>query len=304
MPPGKPRDRSGYSSEETDLVKSAYLTVAVTLGALMDDLCIVGGLVPTLLIDQNLGPDPVTGYWHPGTNDLDIGLAVALLDDQQYAEISKRLRQENFEPDHNERGNLTPQRWKLGNRGVTLDFLMPPIPGATRGGRVHSLEGDFGALIAPGLELAFAERLELTVRGHSLNGEAVSRTIPVCGPAAFIVLKSLALADRGEPKDAYDLIYVLRRWPGGGADLADRLASHAYDHHDVVLDALGKLANDFATPQSIGPRRAAAFEGGHGDDLLAAAVDAHGYVDDLLRSCRAQGLMVGGPEAEDYSPAR
>ena len=37
----KPRHRSGYTSEETELVRSACLTVAVTLGAYLDDVVIV-----------------------------------------------------------------------------------------------------------------------------------------------------------------------------------------------------------------------------------------------------------------------
>jgi hypothetical protein len=228
--PDKPRHRSGYRPDETEQVKSACLTVAVTLGAMMDQLCIVGGLVPSLLIDHHLGPDPATGDMHSGTNDLDIGLAIGLLDDQQYTEISRRLRQEGFAPDHNERGNPTPQRWKLADFNVTVDFLLPPMPGADHGGRVQNLEGDFGALIAPGLELAFDERHEVAMNGRTLWGEAVSRSIPVCGPATFIVLKSFAFADRGEPNDAYDLIYVLRRWPDGIGDIADRLVAHATRH--------------------------------------------------------------------------
>lgn len=44
----KPRHRSGYTSEETELVRSACLTVAVTLGAYLGDVVIVGGLVPSL----------------------------------------------------------------------------------------------------------------------------------------------------------------------------------------------------------------------------------------------------------------
>lgn len=288
--PDKPRYRSGYRREETQQVESACLTIAVTLGALMDDLCIVGGLVPSLLIDRQFGPDPETGDLHSGTNDLDVGLAVVLLDDRQYSEISNRLRQEGFEPDRNERGNPTPQRWKFGDLNVTVDFLLPPIPGAERGGRVQPLEGDFGALIAPGLQLAFDERHEIEIEGCTLTGEQVRRFVPVCGPATFLVLKSFAFADRGEPKDAYDLVYVLRRWPGGTPDIVERLASHAARYPDTVRDALQLLATDFAGPDSIGPRRAASFEGGAGDDLDAAAADAHGYVDDLLRACRDRGL--------------
>jgi hypothetical protein len=51
---------------------------------------------------------------------------------------------------------------------------------------------------------------------------------------------------------------------------------------------LQKLTRDFATPDSLGPRRAAAFEGLIGEDLDAAAADAHGYVDDLLRASRGR----------------
>ena len=267
-------------------MEAACLTVAVTLGVLMEQLCIIGGLVPSLLIDRQLGAEAPTSGLHSGTNDLDVGLAVALLDDQQYTEISRRLRQEGFEPDRNERGNPTPQRWRLGQLNVTVDFLLPPIPGAERGGHVQPLEGDFGALIAPGLQLAFNERLEIELDSRTLTGEKARRKIPVCGPAAFIVLKTLALADRGEPKDAYDLVYVLRRWPGGTADIASRLATHADRYGDVVEEVLHKLASDFADSESLGPRRAAAFAADAGDDLDAATADVHGLVDDLLRACR------------------
>jgi len=288
VPEHKPRDRSGYRPTETEQVKAACLTVAVTLGALMDELCIVGGLVPTLLIDHQAQAALGISDSHSGTNDLDIGLAVGLLNEHQYTEISRRLRQEGFAPDRNERGNPTPQRWKLGNLNVTVDFLLPPIPGADRGGRVHNLEGDFGALIAPGLELAFDERHQIDINGNALTGEAVSRTVPVCGPGAFIMLKTLAFADRGEPKDAYDLTYVLRRWPGGRTEIATRISEHATRHPAVIKEALQKLARDFATPDSLGPQRAAAFEGLAGEELNAAAADAHGYVDDLLRASRGR----------------
>jgi hypothetical protein len=291
--PAKPRHHTGYRREETELVESACLTIAVTLGALMDQLCIVGGLVPSLLIDRQLGPDEQTGELHSGTNDLDVGLAVVLLHDQQYAEISRRLRQEGFEPDQNERGKPTPQRWRLGDFNVTVDFLLPPIPGADRGGRVQSLEGDFGALIAPGLQLAFDERLQIELEGRTLTDEKARRTIPVCGPGTFVVLKSFALADRGEPKEAYDLVYVLRRWPAGAADIAARLVEHAARHRDTVREALRSLANDFADADSLGPRRAASFHADEGDDLDAAAADAHGYVDDLLQACAERGLRDG-----------
>lgn len=290
----KPRNRSGYTPEEFEQVKAACLTIAVTLGAYLDDLCIVGGLVPSLLIDSTRADDEEDEDLHPGTNDLDVGLALALLDDQRYAEISARLRTEKFKPDKNKDGNKTVQRWRLKDLNVTVDFLIPPAPGDPEKVRIKNLEKDFGALVAPGLALAFDERVNVDLEGHTLTGERAKRTIPVCGPAAFIVLKALAFGDRGEPKDAYDLTYVIRGTPGGAQAIADRLEKHAEDHAEVVQEALTLLSRDFDGPDAIGPQRAAAFAvplSAPREEIDNEAADAHGFVDDLLAKCSEVQLM-------------
>lgn len=289
-PADKPRHRSGYTAEDTLQVESACLTVAVTLGAYLDDLCVVGGLVPSLLIDQRT-PSTGSGAGHPGTNDLDIALAIALLDDHRYAEISHRLRQEGFGPDENAKGNPAVQRWRLRDLKVTIDFLMAPLPGQDTNRRVQFLDGEFGAMVMPGLELAFDERVHVEFDGHTLGGEKVTRTIPVCGPAAFIVLKALAFGDRAEPKDAYDLIYVLRATEGAPVSVADRLARHAQQHGGIVDRALDLLVRDFSEAQALGPQRAASFEVIDPEEHDAAAADVHGYVDDLLGACRQRRLI-------------
>jgi hypothetical protein len=286
----KPRRRSGYTHEQTALVESACLSVAATLGALMDDLCIVGGLVPTLLLDRRAETREERSDRHPGTVDLDVGLGLALLDGHRYAEVSDRLRREGFEPDTNENGNATLQRWRFGTLGATVDFLLPTIPGGAGPGRIHPLEADFGALVAPGLELAFEERIHIPCEGRTLRGEQTRRDIPVCGPAAFVVLKALAFADRAEPKDAFDLVYVIRHWPGGAPAIAERLVRHSRSHRNVVLHALHVLARDFATPETLGPARVAEFEQASGRMLRELAADAHGDVADLLALCRLRDL--------------
>lgn len=293
MPPvDKPRHRSGYTVDDTLRVQSACLTVAVTLGAYLDDLCVVGGFVPSLLINQRGDAAKGDDAGHPGTNDLDIALAIALLDGQRYAEISHRLRQEGFGPDQNAKGNPAVQTWRLRDLKVTIDFLMAPLPGQATNRRVQFLENDFGAMVMPGVELAFDERVHIGLDGHTLAGEKVTRTIPVCGPAAFTVLKALAFGDRAEPEDAYDLIYVLRATEGAPGSIADRLAGHAQEHGEIVADALGLLVRDFSDPDALGAQRAASFDVIDPEGHDAAAADAHGYVDDLLGACRQRGLLT------------
>lgn len=297
MAPAKPRHRSGYSREETLQVEAACLTAAITLGALLDDLRIVGGLVPTLLIDRNpdLGDDH--SEEHPGTLDLDVGLAIGLLDEGQYAAVSERLRQEHFRAGKNDNGNPTLQCWEHEDLDVTMDFLLAPIPGDESGRRIHPLEHDFGAVITPGLELAFDEFVEVTIDGHALSGERAIRAVPVCGPAAFVVLKALAFEGRGEPKDAFDLVYTIRNWPGGVQEIAERLARHAERHAGYVNDALTILERDFRTPEMVGSLRVAEFEEVAAAARDEVAADASGYVDDLLRVCRTEGLTATARQA-------
>lgn len=87
----------------------------------MDDLVIVGGLVPSLIVDQTALPEGADA--HVGTMDLDVGLQLALLDEGRYRTLTERLRAADFAMDRNEGGRPTRQRWVIERSGrVTLDF--------------------------------------------------------------------------------------------------------------------------------------------------------------------------------------
>ncbi len=50
--PEKPSRAAEYSKEQVQLVTATYLYVATILGDYMEQAVIVGGLVPSILIDQ------------------------------------------------------------------------------------------------------------------------------------------------------------------------------------------------------------------------------------------------------------
>ena len=275
----KPLRASDYRTEDVELVVSAALHVATVLGDLMGELTIIGGLVPTLLFlgrdDQAPEEDS-----HCGTNDLDVALAVALLDDSRYREISDRLRGAGFEHDKNDAGNPTPQRWTLPGVKVTIDFLIDPVATGDEGGTIRHLEADFGAVVAPGVELAFVDREVVALDGTTLVGDRASRDVFVAGPAAFTVLKAHAFHLRGERKDAYDLYYVLRRWVPGLTDVVERLGGLRERDALVVERALEYLEADFETIDHLGPRAVSRFvTGGLDDDVQA---DVFGLVADFM----------------------
>ena len=146
----KPTSGDGYDSEQMERVKQICLYMATRLGDLLDEVVVVGGLVPGLLVNQN--PLPAGLSPHVGTLDLDMGLALAVLNQERYRDLSERLRDAGFTADTNEQGHLTMQRWIIdtGQR-VTVDFLIPPVNGTDKGGTVRHIESDFAAIVTPAL---------------------------------------------------------------------------------------------------------------------------------------------------------
>jgi hypothetical protein len=278
----KPLFATDYKRENLELVRQTCLYVATKLGDLLDDLVVVGGLVPSLLIpDESL---PVGEDVHIGTTDLDLGLSLAILDTKRYEDLSLRLNRADFKPDENEEGNPTLQRWKItpsAGLKVTLDFLIPPSFAADKGGDLCHIQKDLAAVITPGLRLAFQDKQKVSLKGVTLLGEKANRDIWVCGPGAFVVLKALAFDQRGENKDAYDLYFVIRNY-GRGIDDVCRCLSPLLEEVETKK-ALAILNRDFLEPDGIGPSRVAQFQyRGPNADLQA---DVAGYVKELLSKC-------------------
>ena len=264
---GKPETVGGYSEDSLALVRSTCLYVATILGDLLDDVVIVGGLVPSLLVDQETLP------WnldvHAGTMDLDLGLSLAVLREERYRELGLRLKDAGFEPDRNGAGNLTYQRWRTQfSQPTTVDFLIPPSQDTDRGGDLRHIESDFAAIIMPGLHIAFQDKRKVELSGITPLEERVTRRIWGCGPAAFTVLKALAFQGRGTPKDAYDLSYI---WRGLGVEAIARDIEPFLDDPSVrkALDIIGE---DFTAHDALGPTRAARFVSGGPDDDIQADV--------------------------------
>src|SRR5690606_29563049 len=86
---------------------------------------------------------------HIGTIDVDLGLAIAIFDQQRYRELCERLRKAGFEPDANDAGKPTNQRWRIKSehQEVTVDFLIPPSLSSDKGGSLRNLEEGFAAII-------------------------------------------------------------------------------------------------------------------------------------------------------------
>ena len=274
----KPRRITHYRGEVTAGVRSALLSLATALGDLLDELVVVGGLVPSLLIPDPPADDRLGA--HAGTMDLDLGMSIGLLEAERYKQIRARLISLGFRPDVNEQGNPTHQTWVAGDGGATIDFLIPTSDPGDKAGTLRHLERDFAAILTPGLELAFERRVRVPLADRTHRGERAEREVWVADAGPFVMLKALAFTYRGEPKDAYDLYYVVRGFGTGPEEIAEQLADR--QDHPQVAQAVAVLRKDFASADHVGPRRVEEFLGAADDPDLRQ--DVVGFIARLLRA--------------------
>jgi hypothetical protein len=119
------------------------------------------------------------------------------------------------------------------------------------------------------------------LEGYTIFGESAKRDVYVCGPGAFVVLKSLAFRNRGANNDAYDLYYHIRNYGSGVEDVAEALKPLL--HEKEAEEAIKILNKDFTSNDSVGAVRVARFITGGTDEAIQA--EAAGFVRNLLDLC-------------------
>jgi hypothetical protein len=270
-----------YGAEEVDLVKRTCLTIAQTLGdAIERDAVIVGGLVPVLLY-KDIPPAWEYGH-HAGTADVDLALDLVILDRERYEDVEQRLKRSGFHPDVNDRGNMVRQRWRSDEGGL-VDFVMPTVPPDGEPGEQQPLTRELAATMMAGLELALARPVPIILAGRDLEDRNVERTLPVCRPEVFMVLKGLALAGRKKAKDAYDMHYVLAHDPAKPMGLATEL--RGLGPNATVARALEYLERDYREIDGRGPSDVCSFLNAAGDASLAG--QALAYMREFVRAATA-----------------
>lgn len=160
------RYATDYTPEQLARSRQTLLQVLCALGDAGDDVVLVGGLVPSLLINQ--AEAAARDEAHVGSVDVDLGLHLAVLSDDRYETLADRLRRSDFEPDVSPKGNPTRQRWRYAPGGepgpepVVIDFLIDDAPADTTGSP-FGLTSDLAGIATRGLALAFEDAVERTV---------------------------------------------------------------------------------------------------------------------------------------------
>ena len=242
--------RSDYSADAVAAAHSVLLELARLLGEYQDAVVIVGGWVPELLISQSL-------HQHVGSLDVDIALDHRKLMEVGYKTILQLLLARGYQP--SEQPFVFFRTIQLGEQTfeVEVDFLAGEYSGTARGHRTQKVQ-DMRPRKARGCDLAVSLATEVTLSGTLPGGGKDTTTVRVASIVPFLVMKAMALAGRLMEKDAWDIYYCIRYYPGGLDRLVDEFRPHL--KHGLVQEALAKIGEKFASPQHVGPTHVADFE--------------------------------------------
>jgi hypothetical protein len=244
------------------------------LGENRDDIVVVGGWVPQLI----LPPGPMQ---HVGSIDVDLALNHRHLREAGYATIQALLARRGYEQDP--RQPFIFHRTVVVNGDaikVEVDLLAGEYAGTGRSHRTQPVH-DGRARKARGCDLAFDLYVETEIDGELPEGGRDQARIRVCSAVAFLVMKGMALHDRLKGKDAWDIYFTVTNYPGG----LDALARATKPHMKLglVREDFRKIADKFGSPEHMGPRFIADFEDVQDRDERAIRTrDAYERVDYLL----------------------
>ncbi len=238
--------QTDYSGDQVEAAKSVMLELTHLLGEYKDDIVIIGGWVPELLLSD-----------HVGNIDVDLALNHLTLHEAGYTTIEKLLLSQEYRKNVDQ-PYIFYRTVVVNNKeiDVEVDLLSGEYAGTSKSHRHQSIQ-DIKARKARGCELAFDLASEVTISGHLPNGGKDTVKVRVASIVPFIVMKGMAIYDRLKEKDAYDIYFCLKNYPGGLDTLVEEFRPHA--SNGLVKEALGKIAGKFATYDSVGPVHVADF---------------------------------------------
>ncbi|MCX7230148.1 MAG: hypothetical protein NTW15_14330 [Burkholderiales bacterium] len=286
MTPNEPQSAADYDERATAAVKAVLVEIGQILGSFKGKFAIVGGAVPWLLLGNEDMP-------HVGTLDVDVGLDAAALGDGEYATLIDALRGHGY----HQREGL--RRFQLvrqvapadgaGHIDVIVDFLMPRDAEIVK--NVPPLVSDFAVQRADGADLALRFYQLVAITGPMPAGGTNRVEIAVCSIPALLAMKGHAIQGRYKQKDAYDIYYCVRNYPGGPEALA-RDCQPLLDHASGV-DGYRFIASKFDVAEGFGPTCVRRFV--EDTKILGERTpdqwqqDAFGQVDAWLRALGMRG---------------
>lgn len=242
--------RNDYREESIQAARSVLLELTHLLGEFRDDIVLVGGWVPELIL-----PDSEPPYL--GSLDVDLALNHKTMRSDTYQTICKLLKDKNYREGNQPFIFLRDVKINGKIYEVQVDLLAGEYEGTSKSHR-HQKVQDVMARKTRGCDLAFEHPLEVRLEGTLPEGGKDSVSVRVASIVPFIVMKSMALVGRIKEKDAWDIHFCIENYPGGIPALAE--VFKPFLSHGLVKEGLRNIAEKFASVDHVGPKFVADFD--------------------------------------------
>ena len=237
-----------YSSGQVEAASRTLIELCSLFEQYEDDIRLVGGWVPYLMF-------PNSG--HVGSLDVDLLINHLTLKEVSYETIEKILLRNGYHK-HPKKFFTFIRRFEIEgvSYDVDVDILAGMYGGTTDNRRSQHVQG-IKALKATAGNFAFEFKPQMIpLEAVRPDGAMDHGVIRVVGVVPFLVMKTKALG-RGKAKDAYDIYFVIRNFPGGVEQLAKEF--EFCKERALVLSMKEKLAAKFASELHAGPVDVAEF---------------------------------------------
>jgi hypothetical protein len=212
----EPQSAAEYDDRITRAVKSVLIEMGQILASFKGKFAVVGGAVPWLLLAND-------DMAHVGTLDIDIALdAAALRDDDEYKTLIESLMGSGYEQRTELKKFQLVRQIDPKDGGATIDvivdFLMPRQVKLKKNKPV--LIDNFAVQRADGVDLALRFYEMVALDGSMPAGGKNRVEVAIASIPALLAMKGYAIQQRHKQKDAYDIYYCVRNYPGGSEALA------------------------------------------------------------------------------------
>lgn len=282
MTPIEPQFANDYDDRSTAAVKSVLIEIGQILGSFKGKFAVVGGAVPWLLLGDN------EDMPHVGTLDLDLSLDSTALGDGEYAHLVDTLLGHGYAQREMLKRFQLVRQIEASDGGppidVIIDFLRPRDADIIK--NVPPLISDFAVQGADGADLAVRFYQMVAIAGPMPHGGTNQVEVAVCSIPALLAMKGYAIEGRYKQKDAYDIYYCIRNYPGGPQALAEDCRPLL--EHASGLKGYQCIAGKFDAVEGFGPTCVRRFV----EDTRVLGertpeqwqLDAYGQVDAWLRA--------------------
>ena len=221
-----------------------------------DEIRVVGGWVPDLMFPEE---------GHVGSVDVDIMINHLTLQDEGYQNMS-RILQKNGYKEHTEKYFSFVKTVMVDGISYDVDVdILAGMYGGTQSKRRSQHVQGIKALKATGGNFAFEfPAQKISVEAERPDGAIDVANVSVVAVVPYLIMKTAAIGRvqivnhaQKQPKDAYDIYFIIKHYVGGVRELAKKF--EPVRDKNIVIEAKDKLAGKFASENHAGPKDVADF---------------------------------------------